>query len=283
MPVVRSGELLPVLYLGPTPNRGFEMRRLVMGGVAVLAIAALAWASDPWKSKPYQQWDQKDIQKILQDSPWSKVIRVDATWESSGMAMPQSMPQPSAPAGGSAPSSAGSRPGGMGGGSPQTPNPGGMPSPGMAQATPQAVFVIRWMSSRTIREALVRSAVLSGQVKEADAQKDVGATPDAYQIVIAGPQMTPFETAGEEGVKKEAVLTTKKAKQKLSPSKVEFQRSPDGKTIRDVVILFPKTVNGQPTIGKDEKGGEFLLPLGRTTLKTSFDFSKMDDAQGRDL
>lgn len=258
------------------------MRRVIMGGVAVLAIAALAWASDPWKSKPYQQWDQKDVQKILQDSPWSKVVRVEATWESSGTAMPQAMPQPTAPGGGAAPSSGGGRPGGMGGGSPQAPNPGGMQSPGMAQVTPQAIFVIRWMSSRTLREALARNAVLTGQMDEAKAEKELAGTPDTYQIVIAGSQMTPLETAEEQGIKKDAVLTTKKAKQKIEPSKVEFQRGPDGK-IRGVVIQFPKTVNGQPTIGPDEKGAEFTLALGRTTLKDSFDFSKMDDAQGRDL
>jgi transcription antitermination factor NusG len=263
------------------------MHKAIMGGVALLAIAALAWASDPWKSKPYQQWDQKDIQKILQDSPWSKVVRVEATWEANNsMSMPGSMPQQNAPRpGGSAQPGS---PGGMPGGSAQpagggAAGPGGMPSGGMASATPQAVFVIRWMSSRTIREALVRSAVLAGQMKEEDAQKALAQTPAVYEVVIAGPQMTPFETEGEEGVKRGAVLETKKAKEKIQPSKVEFRRSPDGKTIENIVIVFPETADGKPTIGPNEKGAEFTVPLGRTTLKTSFDFSKMDDAKGRDL
>ena len=260
------------------------MRRVIIGGIAVLAIAALAWASDPWKSKPYQQWDQKDVQKILQDSPWSRVVRVEAAWENSGSALPQQMPQPGTPGGGGgAPSSgAGGRPG-MGGSPPQSPNPGGMPTPEAAQGAPQAVFVIRWMSARTLREALARNAVLTGQMNEEQAEKNLAGTPATYQVVIAGAQMSPFENAGEEGVKKEAVLRTKKAKQKIEPSKVQFQRSPDGRTIQAVIIDFPKTENGQPTISQDEKGAELSLNLQRTTLKTSFDFSKMDDAHGRDL
>lgn len=45
-------------------------------------LAALAWASDPWKAKPYQQWDQKDVAKILNDSPWAKTESVTADWQS---------------------------------------------------------------------------------------------------------------------------------------------------------------------------------------------------------
>ena len=65
---------------------------------------------------------------------------------------------------------------------------------------------------------------------------------------------------------------------------MEFQRSPDGKTVQAVIIYFPKkTAAGQSTIGADEKGAEFSEAATNTTIKTSFDFSKMDDAQGRDL
>src|SRR5579862_3311611 len=47
----------------------------------VLLFAALAWASDPpWKSKPYDQWDEKDIQRVFSDSPWSRLTPVARTW-----------------------------------------------------------------------------------------------------------------------------------------------------------------------------------------------------------
>src|SRR5271168_2711074 len=36
---------------------------------------------DPWKSKPYRQWDSKDILRIVNDSPWAKIVHVDAPWK----------------------------------------------------------------------------------------------------------------------------------------------------------------------------------------------------------
>jgi hypothetical protein len=275
------------ICIPPNHDKGVEMRRTLTAGLAVFAIAALAWASsDPWK-KPYQQWDQKDIQKILQDSPWSKIVRVDASWEGSSnadMPQPSSSPQmpPPSNSGGGGSASSGSRPG-MG--SPQQPSSGGGETAPSApsQGAPQAAFAVRWLSSRTLREALVRSAVLSGQMQDAQAQKDLAQNPQVYEIVIVGPQMTPFQTSSEDQVKANSSLTLKKSKEKLQPVKVEFQKSPDGQTLRDVIIAFPKEANGQPTIGQDEKGAQFSVTLGRTSIKTSFDFSKMDDAQGRDL
>ncbi len=121
-------------------------------------------------------------------------------------------------------------------------------------------------------------------MQQADAEKNLAQTPDAYQVMIMGPQMQPFQSVEEAALKQTAVLTTKKAKQKIEASKVEFERSPDGKTVQSVIVSFPKkTSTGEATIGPDEKGADFAVSVGKTTIKTSFDFSKMYDAQGRDL
>jgi len=53
------------------------MRKAILIGSTVIVLAAVIFAgNDPWKAKPYQQWDEKDVRKILADSPWSKVIEV---------------------------------------------------------------------------------------------------------------------------------------------------------------------------------------------------------------
>jgi hypothetical protein len=267
------------------------MRKVILGGIAVLAIAAFAVASnDPWKDKPYQQWDQKDIQKIFQNSPWSKTVTVDAKWQSGGggstgqvPASPSGLPSGSSAGGGGSSPGGGGRPGMGGGGG--GPSGGGAPSGGEAGGgVPQAPFVVRWLSSRTMREAFVRSAVLGGKMTESDAAKDLSQTPDTYQVMVVGPQMNPFQSLEEAGVKQNAFLIPKKSKEKIEASKVEFQRSPDGKTVQAVIIAFPKkTATGQSTIGADEKGAEFSVVASNTTIKTSFDFSKMHDAQGPDL
>jgi hypothetical protein len=258
------------------------MRKAIIASTAVFTIAAVAWATDVWK-KPYEQWDKKDVLKVLDDSPWAKTVRITATWESSGNAyqpMPggQTQPQPQT----SGQQGGGAHPGmGGGGAQPAAPPSGGM-EPGM-QGTPTAVFVVRWVSSLTVREALVRSAVLNGELNESQAKTDLSQPPDVYQIMVAGPQMLPFEQSTEDGVKNASYLEVKKSKQRIQPVKVEFQRSPEGQKVTAVIISFPKTANGQPTIGPDAKGADFSVSLARASIHTSFDFSKMDDAQGRDL
>src|SRR5215469_3701776 len=262
------------------------MRKGILGIPLLLVLAAFAWASnDPWKDKPYQQWDQKDIQRVLSNSPWSKTVQVDAKWEPQGTQQaPQAVPPENVPTSGGSSGGTGRSGGGMGGSS-QAPSPGGgYGAPPASNATPEVAFAVRWFSSRTMREAILRNAVLSGSMKEEDAEKQLAQPVDAYQVLISGPHMTPFESAEENAIKQEATLTTKKGKQKIEASGVEIQRSPDGKTVRALVISFPKkTENGQATVGDDEKGAEFALSAPRISIKASFDLSKMYDAQGRDL
>src|SRR5579863_10298660 len=68
-------------------RHGFSSRRFGQAVIMVLLLLVslgliVTWAGgDPWKSKPYQQWDSKDILKIVNDSPWAKLVRVDAPWK----------------------------------------------------------------------------------------------------------------------------------------------------------------------------------------------------------
>ena len=258
------------------------IRGPITGIVGVLAIAALAFASDPWKSKPYQQWDEKDVQKVLSDSPWAKMVQVDANWQKGAQGgAPSALPQGSSA--GSAPSGGGR--GGMGGGGGSAPSGGGgMGGGGGDVGTPQAQFAVRWASSRSIREAFSRSAVLSGKMKQDEAEKQLAQPADTYQVLLSGQQMTPFQSAEEAAIKSATFLTTKRGKQKIEASKVDFERSPDGKMVYSILISFPKrTATGEATIAADEKGVDFVCSVPTANIKTSFDFSKMYDSQGRDL
>jgi hypothetical protein len=260
------------------------MRRAIIGSFAVLVLAALAFASDPWKSKPYQQWDDKDVQKVLSDSPWSRQIQVDATWQKdSGLSQP-SLPQGSS-GGGSAGGSGGSRGGTGGGGGSSSGGPGmGGGSTPSANGPAQAMFAVRWASSRTIREALTRRYELDGKMTQQQGDQQLAIPVDTYQVLLSGSDMSPFLNAEEASVKDKSLLVTKKSKEKIEASKVEFQKSPDGKTIYSILISFPKkTASGEATIGADEKGVEFTCSVAGVNLKTSFDVSKMYDSTGRDI
>lgn len=264
---------------------GVEMHKITMAAIAVLTMTALAWAADVWK-KPYDQWDKKDVVKVLNDSPWGKMVRISASWENSDAALPAQSPQMQQPQGGppSGSGGGGSRPGGMGGGG-MAPGQGGAGGVSGVQSggTPMATFVVRWVSAHTMREAFVRDAELNGQMNQSQAQQQLSQTPSVYEVMVGGPDMLPFEQSTEDAVKKSADLEVKKSKEKIQPLKVEFQRSPDGQKVQDVIIEFPKTVNGQPTIAPDAKGADFSVSLPRARIHTSFDFSKMSGAQGRDL
>ena len=51
-------------------------KHVMLIGIGALALAAAAFAGDIWKEKPYETWDQKEVQKILFDSPWAQQIQM---------------------------------------------------------------------------------------------------------------------------------------------------------------------------------------------------------------
>jgi hypothetical protein len=261
------------------------MRKIIFVSSGMLVLAALVFAGDVWKTKPYQQWDAKDIQKILEDSPWSKLIQVDANWKSgkdnssNDVGAPAVATNQQAPAGG----------GGGGkamGGTPATPA-SSTPTVGVADAgnsSGQASFLIRWVTSRTVEKAVLRKAELAGQMTPEDAEKELAKQLDVYEIVVFGTDMKPFQSADEEALKTDGYLIEKKNKQKISPVKVEITRSQDGSKVQAVAFMFlRKATNGEPTIPDDEKGVDFICAVNGAKIHTSFDISKMQDTQGRDL
>jgi hypothetical protein len=246
------------------------VRRVLIACLALGTVAALAWAGgDAWKSKPFAQWDEKDVRRILNDSPWSKVIQVPAAWatgdDSAGTPTVASAAQEHSANGGIM----GDR------------GTGAAPA---APKVPQATFVLRWLSSRTVREAVLRGEVLSGRMKEEDAEKKVAEPLQVYQVMIVGPDMKPFQGGDEKALVEKTYLVLKKTKQKVAAAGVEFQRGSDGKTVQVVAFSFPqKSASGEATIPPDEKSVEFNSSVGGANIRASFEIPKMEDAKGRDL
>lgn len=237
-------------------NRG----KFVAVPVFFLALAVLVCAgSDPWKTKPFQQWDAADVKRIVTDSPWARVIRINAPWKS-----------------GQAGDSSGS-------GLKHGQGSGGSDEDDDSSPT-QAAFIVRWVSSRTVRAAALRGAVIGGQLKEEEAERELAQQTDVYQVLVAGPDMKPFDSVDETMLKNNTELVAKKTKEKIAPSKVQISRSPDGKKIQGVVFSFPKkSETGESTIAPDEKTVNFSCTAGPAKIEMSFDISKMQDMQGRDL
>jgi hypothetical protein len=251
------------------------MFRKLFVGILTLLLATTTWAQEPWKRKPYKQWNETDLRKTLNDSPWVKAILVDAPWR--GVFGSEKKTVTSPPPVGAVAESADSK-------SELDPIPSTVSSSPGELRIAQVPVVILWASSHTIRAALARSAVLQGMAQESDADSYIGQQSAEYEIVVQGPDLTPFKRANEDVLQERAFLLFKNSKAKLAPSRVRIQHAPGGKEISSVVFYFPKeTVRGEPAIGSGEKFAEFHCEAGSTIFQVTFELRKMTDSHGRDL
>lgn len=249
------------------------MRPKLLLPLVIFIVALAAWAGDPWKQKPYHQWDEKDVRKVLNDSPWAKSLNVSAPWMGAG---PQT--SPGVPSAGAATGVQGAATGPISGGP-----PAGSEVP-TGTSLPEATYLVRWTSATILRQAIARGAVLRGAMQQADVEKALAQEAHEYQVMVLGPDMTPFTSSDEFGLKEKAYLRAKKSKVKISPSRVEIRRSEDGKKITSVLFWFPKKAESGGTVfTPDEKGIEFNCQAAGTTLRANFDPQKMVGPQGLDL
>lgn len=245
----------------------------------LLTVAAVVWAGDPWKDKPYTQWDEKDLRKILNDSPWCRTVNMPAPWlegrrggaDSGGISGgEQSQPAPSGeggPAGG----------GGQGGA------PGGFAGP-ETRRTPQIPFTVRWASSKTVRQAQVRWQVLHGNLPAEEAEKALAGEVTEYIVVVAGPNMRPFEQASVADLQQKSYLRPRGSKEKIAPVRVAPQRTPNGNRLVAIAFFFPmKAESGEASIPAAEKRVEFVTEAGQGALQVQFDLNRMTLKEGRDL
>jgi hypothetical protein len=248
------------------------MRKILAGASTILLTATLVVASgDVWKSKPYQQWDEKDVVAVLQTSPWAKVnVTTSGAWR----------PSDTTPiTGGSV---------GYGGSANDTSHTNGAMANQAGGTEKEAsagpsVYNIYWWSSRTIREATLRRQVLKGSTTQDAADNAMKAVPDSYQILVAGQNMAIFQQRGEDAFKNTAFIQLKNSKKRLAPSKVEFQKTADGKVIDAIFSFAKKDASGEPTIDPGEKEIDFNLQVADSWVRVNFTPKQMADSQGEDL
>jgi hypothetical protein len=221
------------------------MKRATLLVLAVVVLVSVANADDVWKAKPYQQWDAKDVQKILNESPWVRTVHVAAAWRKPGENNIPLDPGGNSPGNYGTQGASTASGSGAGSGSASAPSAYGMPGPGapsnansgsMAQnqaimnsaKTPEATFMVRWFSALAIRQALARAQVLGGAMTAADADKALTDAPAEYAIVIAGADMAPFVKAEEKDLAAKASVQPKNG-EKMAASHVAIQRLPGAK------------------------------------------------------
>lgn len=239
------------------------MRQGLVVTIALLLTVDL-WAGDPWKRRSSKDWDENDVREILNESPWAKRIHVEGDEKTHTDFEAQEKAS-----------------GGEGGGNDEAGRVGETDTENEKSGT---ALVIRWVSSRTMREAWTRGQVLQKRIYEADAEKLRPSASDDYELLILGPGVALFGKSDEDALKQDSYLLAKKSKQRTNASRVELMRMPDGKGIRGILFHFPKkTQSGQPICSVDDKELKFVSRAGTTEIRTSFDLQKMVDKEGMDL
>ncbi len=234
-------------------------------------LALGLWAADSWQNKPVADWSDKDVQKVLTNSPWAKSISVTASGLMDSAAMPGrggrgfgGDDSPPSPGGG----------GQMPGGSPGVPG-GNVASRNLgdeglgSQAAPSIALTVVWESALPVRQALARRKFGAEAVTSAEAKKFLEEDP-GYLVAVAGIPDALVQASAAHG--KAALLDrtslSAKGKPPLQASGVEV--GPPGK-VTQVIFTFPKTA----PFGIDDKDVEFSTQFGAVAVKYKFHLKDM--------
>lgn len=231
--------------------------------LGILLGGALLWAGDkPWKAKPYQEWNEKELQAILTDSPWVRLAPIQRSWlpgpgrdiapqeRTSGAAKGQT---PAASTASTAPADAG-------------------------EDVQEMNVQFFWQSSRVMRAATARQAVLHGE--KVDVDKYASQPQDEYQIVVRMQDMTPFQQHDEKFFQGNAFLQMKRSKDKISPTHVTLEKNSTG-SVQAAIFFFPKTTSsGAPTVSADETEVQFSCKIADSMVRVGFKLRDMVDQSG---
>ncbi len=236
------------------------MKNLIFSAFLFCGTGAIVLlAADSWQKKPYTEWSDKEVRKILNDSPWARTMDIMIGAPRSSQGLPPSS-SPLARAGGGP----GGSEGGMGGG-------GGMGGRGGRNAgmegsgsrVPTMNLVVRFMSALPVRQAMMRARYGDEVGKSPDAAK-VLSMPDKYYVVaIAGLRRPPNEV---QALKEKSTLRAK-GKEPFGPVEVQIERG-------TIMLFFAR--EGNPVVVEDgEVEVKVQLPGLASPIRRSFKLKDM--------
>jgi hypothetical protein len=224
------------------------MRKASFFAAVALAIGVTAvLAAEFWQNTPYTDWSDKDVSKMLTDSPWARGVPLDM----------------SAMRGNS-----GGGGGGMGGGGGRCGGGGGRGGGGGGMQ--QRSIIIRWVSAMPMKQALIKTKY--GDKAGSDEAKKMLEMPDTqYVVTLIG---IPGQLARNDPDKvkdqlKSATTLNRKGKDAIVPDTVEMH--PQNGQLA-VIIRCPRA----NPITLDDKEVEFSTKLGSLVIKRKFKLSEME-------
>jgi hypothetical protein len=230
----------------------------------VVLLPAMLWAADFWESKPFTDWNDKELRRILTNSPWARQTNTVMT-----NARPN-LPPADSPVSGFPGADASlsrepnfGRAGSLGAGPGITP-----PDAPLEQGLP---LIIRWQTALPIRQAQMRGKYGKEAVTAPGARKLLDQDPTLYVISVTGIPGALVTLGGTENAKRsiqDQTTLTARGKPALHPNAVEFV--PAGDTA-DVLVAFPKTSPFTPA----DQEIDFASRIGTVEVKYRFRLKDM--------
>lgn len=224
----------------------------------ILAAALLAPAADFWETKKFTDWSDKEVERMLRNSPWAQ--RVDLALR--GMGGGPGMGGP----GGGFPGAEGGEGPGMGG-----PGRGPVGEGGIGYESPPTIPVyLRWMSALPVKQAVARMRFGAEAGASQEATQYLSREEPAYVIAVEGVPVKGLGASFEE-LKERAQLRIK-GREPIAPADVQGRQM---KGIAEVYFFFPKEAQGGHDITLEDKEVEFLLKLRLGDVRRKFPLKKM--------
>ena len=243
-----------------------KQRLLAVQVSAALILSALTLrAADVWVAKPYTAWSDKDIRKIMTDSPWSRRLSVTIP---DGTLLRALLARGPAPVpGGPGIAETG---GGLGVGQ-SGPAPGAPPPAPVQPGRPQPPLIVRWQSATVVQQALVKLQYgdKAGTSPEAQNRLEPNA---AYHIIAVG-NLPASQKLRDAEVKKALLgMTTLTVNGKDHPIVAKDVVTVEtGEGMIEARFLFPRDF----VLTADDKEVEFATMFGKAAVKAKFNLKNM--------
>ena len=243
--------------------------------VCASVAGGLLMAGETWQDKAPADWSDKDVQQILEHSPWVRYASATFNERMSGGPGSAGSMDPSAGGGGPMGGGGGMGPGGGGGGMGPGGGGGGPMGPG-GQGGPGGMqlptFTVRWASAQPVREALTKSGT-GGGIAEWAADFIVITMDSPKSMRPPGMQQEQSPEADAARAKrmsaglKEATALKVKGRDAVHPARVELIQTEDGQVF---AFLFPRSEG----ISANDKDVTFETALGPMQIKSKFNVSR---------
>ncbi len=232
--------------------------------VLLFLTALCIWAADFWTTKPFTEWNEKEVAKIISESPWAAKVTITGGIGGGGA--------------GIAETSGGGRGGGRGGGGRGGPqgdgantDPGVAGGGGGAGGGPSGVSVtLLWQTAMPVRQALVKRQYGAEAGTSPEAKAKLDRVDQVYVLTMIG--MPGFTLAAAQGDKKAVLLdSTMLTVVGKPPLKAVDVQVSGGRGTGNVSFLFPKAT---PFTAED-KEMEFSSKFDKTVIKKKFKLKDM--------